>query len=87
MEVETVGLSISKEVVQAEESTAVIDSEEIVLEPPAQSSETQDQLPLGSTTQVKAEGDSHKAIISEVPVVPKPSTVMHGVEVATDDMT
>ncbi|KAJ8649441.1 hypothetical protein MRB53_002464 [Persea americana] len=40
-----------------------------------------------STSQVEAEGNSHDTIVSEMPVVPEPSTAMHGVGVATDDIT
>ncbi|KAJ8621780.1 hypothetical protein MRB53_030309 [Persea americana] len=86
VQVEAVDPSISKEVVQAEEFPIAVGSEAIVIENPVEPSEVQDQLPSGSTSQVEAEGDSHNTIISEVPLVPAPSTVMHGVEVATDDM-
>ncbi|KAJ8649179.1 hypothetical protein MRB53_002202 [Persea americana] len=87
VQVETVNPSISKEVVQVEEFPTVVESEEIVIKPPVQPSEVQDQLPSKlSTSQVEAEGDSHNIIISQVPVIYEPSTVMHGVEVATDDI-
>ena len=46
-----------------------------------------DRLPLGSTSHFEAEGDPSNAIISELPTVPEPSTAMHGMETAIDDIT
>ncbi|KAJ8615072.1 hypothetical protein MRB53_034444 [Persea americana] len=79
LQAKTIDPFINKEAASTEQLPIAVNSGEMILEPPAQFSEVQDQLPLKSTSQLEAEGDQSNTIASELPAVPEPSTAMHGI--------
>ncbi|KAJ8649032.1 hypothetical protein MRB53_002055 [Persea americana] len=87
LQLETVDPFINTEAASREEHPIPIDSRGTILEPPAQFSEVQDQLPLESTSQLEADGGPSNTIASELPAVPEPSTAMYGMGAATDGIT